>query len=393
MVVLYCALVLLLMTPWAQTHVVYAHRFDISGAKPSGFVHPEDYGLAPGKTINLRLRAPDGTSLGAWFILSEPVYRSLPFPPEHKGGDDALIRRAVSESPTLLFLHGNSGTRALPLRTAIYTSLTSRLSANILALDYRGFGDSEGQPTVPGVAMDARTAWDWLTLQMGAKVKDIVIVGHSLGTAIAGLLSAQLGREGVNVHGVVLLAPFSSVKLLMDQYAILGVPLLKPLAKLPFVPRLLAESITHNFDILSQIPDITAPVFIAHGLDDFDIPHMHADILFNAFIEPYLPSSIDAPTHSTVLLPPDTNSTRLHVDWDTLTAAQAARAIHRERIIERTEVPHFGVLQEFEVSKVATNGDAVGRRIVLLKTQYGGHDVGRVEGVQDVVGRMFKLRP
>ncbi|KAG5352632.1 hypothetical protein C0989_001357 [Termitomyces sp. Mn162] len=387
------------MTPWAQTHVVYAHRFDISGATPSGFIHPEDYGLAPGKTINLRLRAPDGTSLGAWFIFSEPVYRSQLSPPEFQGDNKLLIQRAVSESPTLLFLHGNSGTRALPSRIAIYTSLTSRLSVNVLALDYRGFGDSEGQPTVPGVAMDARTAWDWLTVEMGAKREDIVIVGHSLGTAIAGLLSAQLGTEGVNVKGVALLAPFSSIKLLMDQYAILGVPLLKPLAKLPFVPRLLAETIAHNFDTLSQIPNIAAPVFIAHGLDDFDIPHTHADILFNAFLEPYLPSSLDVFTHSTstaLVLSDTTNLTKLddsHVDWETLTAAQATRAVHRERIVKRTEVPHFGVLHEFEAPKMAVNDGLMSRRIALLKTQYGGHHVGRMEGVQDVFGRMFGLIP
>lgn len=107
--------------------------------------------------------------------------------------------------PTILLLHGNTGTRALPLRIAHYTGLTSRLGANVLALDYRGFGDSEGHPTVEGVGRDARAAWDYLAAQ-GATPQDVTIVGHSLGTAIAALLSAQLGQEGIRSRGVVLMA-------------------------------------------------------------------------------------------------------------------------------------------------------------------------------------------
>ncbi|KAG6909757.1 hypothetical protein DXG01_015473 [Tephrocybe rancida] len=386
---LYCSAVLLVLTPWIQTHVVYAHRIDYYGPTRAGFAHPEDYGLAPGKTINLRLRAPDGTSLGAWFILSEPVYRSLDAPYEQKRDEEALIRRAITESPTLLFLHGNTGTRAHPLRTAVYTALTSRLSTNILALDYRGFGDSEGHPTVPGVAMDARAAWDWLTIEMGAKAEDVVVVGHSLGTAISALLGAQLGREGVNVRGVTLLAPFSSIRLLMDQYALFGVlPLLKPLAKLPFVPRVLTWSIAQNFDTLSQVPDITAPVLIAHALDDADISHTHAEVLFNALIEPYLPPAVDAAAHPAVLPVNATVAHHPHADWDVLTNAQAARAVQREKLVTRREVPHFGVLHEFEA---APRKGAAGRHIKLLKTRYGNHDITRVEGVQDALGRMFGL--
>ncbi|KAG6819885.1 hypothetical protein H0H93_007663, partial [Arthromyces matolae] len=406
LIVIYCSLVLFMLTPWAQTQlgsVVYAHRFDIAGSTSTGFRHPEDYGLAPGKTIDLRLRAPDGTSLGAWFILSEPVYRTLQDPFEQRSPDDdiLLIRRALSTSPTLLFLHGNTGTRAIPPRTAIYTSLTSRLSVNILALDYRGYGDSEGEPTVPGVAMDARTAWDWLTVEMGAKVEDTIIVGHSLGTAIAGLLGAQLGKEGVNVRGIALLAPFTSVRLLMAQYAVMGIPLLKPLAKLPLVPQLLTLAVAHNFDTLSQVADITAPVFIAHALDDADIPYEHADVLFNALVEPYLAPSIELEASTHLPVSESLNNSIHHLDWDTLTAAQALKAAHREKVVIRKDMPHFGLIQEFKApgDKLQLKGgdldgdQAHDRRIVLLKTNYGGHDVGRVEGVQDTLGRMFGLIP
>jgi pimeloyl-ACP methyl ester carboxylesterase len=102
-------------------------------------------------------------------------------------------------------LHGNTGTRAHPLRTVLYTAFTARLKANVLVIDYRGFGDSEGHPTVDGVSKDARAGWDYLMSQ-GAKPEDVLILGHSLGTAIAGLLSAELGQEGIQPRGTVLMS-------------------------------------------------------------------------------------------------------------------------------------------------------------------------------------------
>ena len=148
------------------------------------------------------MQSPDNTSIGAWFILSDPFYRKLPYPPTQQPHQ---ISEAVHHNPTILFLHGNTGTRALPLRTVLYTAYTARLSANVLAIDYRGFGDSEGHPTVQGVSMDARAGWDYL-IEQGARPEDILIIGHSLGTAIAGLLAAELGKDGIQPRGLVLMS-------------------------------------------------------------------------------------------------------------------------------------------------------------------------------------------
>lgn len=148
----------------------------------------------------MKLRSSDNTTIGAWFVYSEPIYQAT-------GSSQPLpsLSEAVQRSPTILFLHGNTGTRALPLRVALYTAYTARLSANVFTIDYRGFGDSEGHPTVTGVSRDARAAWDYL-MDQGARPEDVLIVGHSLGTAVAGLLAAELGRERVTPRGVVLMA-------------------------------------------------------------------------------------------------------------------------------------------------------------------------------------------
>lgn len=185
-------------------------------------------------------------------MFSNKFYRNLPFPPSNTPQKN-LIPVATRNNPTILFLHGNSGTRATPLRTALYTSYTSRLNSNVLAIDYRGFGDSEGLPTEDGVTLDARAGWDYL-IKQGARAEDIIIVGHSLGTAVAGLLTAGLGRENIVPRGLVFMSvrmqshwgavlsetvcialqPFTSVRRLVDEYYLFGLfPLLKPLRLIP----------------------------------------------------------------------------------------------------------------------------------------------------------------
>jgi len=133
-----------------------------------------------------------------------------------------------------------------------YQAFASRLRANVFAPDYRGFGDSTGTPSEAGLILDARAAWDWLRSH-GAPPESVLVVGNSLGTAVAvqfvnGLEAEQLsggdgqgGKEGDGAgrerpRGVVLLAPFSSVATLLDTYAIAGlVPLLAPLRIFPSV--------------------------------------------------------------------------------------------------------------------------------------------------------------
>ncbi|KAG5637065.1 hypothetical protein H0H81_005946 [Sphagnurus paluster] len=480
--------------------VVYAHLFQVSGYE--AFDRPEDYGLAPGKTINLRLRSADGTALGAWFVFSESFYHTLPFPPgssttnfssssldtstsssttsQHARDDRALIKQALSHSPTILFLHGNKGTRAHPLRTALYTAFTSRLGCNVLAVDYRGFGDSGGDadadvvstassggfedspsssadaggnpknakndnqrqrkrpPTPTGLAADAYAAWAFLR-DAGAKAEDVLVLGHSLGTAVAGALGARLGRGGEAVRGVVLLAPFASTRLLMDQYALFGVlPLLRPLVWVPGLP--------HTNPHILNAQDITAPVLLAHADDDVDISSAHAEVLFRALVDGALHSvspeassaaaaaspgpvvsTSDAHTHAPRHMHPHPHLAHAPWDWRGLRAGQAARAeqqLERQQfhlqqlqqggdvrvevgVLRRTVIPGFGVLEEVDVAgsatvaaggieveveaekqKQATHGC---RRLALLRTHRGAHDVGRAEGVQDAVGRMFRL--
>ncbi|TFK67195.1 alpha/beta-hydrolase [Pluteus cervinus] len=363
LVILYTCAILLVMTPFIQTHVVFAHRAKSFGY--SKFDHPELYGLAPGKTVDLRLRSADNTTLGAWFIFSDSFYHELPYPPTSRDRTQE-IAHAVASRPTILFYHGNTGTRALGLRISLYLALTARLDANVFVVDYRGFADSEGHPTVEGVTLDAYAAWDYL-MDKGAKPKDVLILGHSLGTAIAGIVASRLGKEGVQPRGVVLMAPFSSIRAVMDEYYLFGfLPLLRPIASLPGVPRVLTWSLKHKFDTLTLVPNIKSSVLLAHAEDDYDIFATHSEILFEAFLNPHLVATVNG-AH--------TNSAWYETEYE-------ADKLRRQAFFNQTHIPYFGNLTHFQYG---------GRRVAMLKTIMGSHDLGQLEGVQDTIGREFGL--
>ncbi|KAK7051786.1 Monoacylglycerol lipase ABHD12 [Favolaschia claudopus] len=348
LVVAYGAVLALILSPEIQTRVVYGHHRGFSTTP--NFSLPEDFGLAPGKAVNLYLKSADNTTLGAWFVASETHYRSLPFP----AAKPLDVRTAISKRPTILFLHGNSGHRAAPHRVVSYSGFSSRLDVNVLAIDYRGFGDSEGSPTMQGVVADARAGWEWLR-EMGAEAKDVVVVGHSLGTAIAALLAAELGGERVVPRGLVLSAPFASLRAVYHDYNLWGfLPLFKPLGLVPAVSAYMMGLTAHAFDTLSIVPKIGCPVLIAHAENDLLFPHAQSDMIFDAFLG--------------ALAVDGTNANMI-----------SSRELRQKHNVEVQEIPAFGTLSE-------SKGE---RRLVMLKVVEGAHDLLRVEGIQDVMGRVF----
>ena len=78
--------------------------------------------------------------------------------------------------------------------------------SNVLAIDYRGFGDSTGTPSEEGLIEDAQTAWDYVTntaseyAAKGGNLADgVVLMGHSLGTGVASGLAKDLAGRGLSI--------------------------------------------------------------------------------------------------------------------------------------------------------------------------------------------------
>ena len=128
--------------------------------------------------------------------------------------------------------------RAAPVRIQAYKHFTA-LGMNVVAIDYRGFGDSQGKPTEEGLLRDARATYRWVIERQKAcelftpsksLSGQILLSGQSLGTGVASRLTLDLVEAGQASPATLLLAPYISIRQLLTSYRIGGViPLFWPL--------------------------------------------------------------------------------------------------------------------------------------------------------------------
>ncbi|PWN19893.1 alpha/beta-hydrolase, partial [Microstroma glucosiphilum] len=284
----YVCFIFSLTIPVVQKHFVFAHAIKFPFF--ADFDAPEEYGLAPNKTRNMRLKGVDGNFIGAWHVLPDAVYRSQ----TNSGSNESeVFQRALCTHPVVIYLHGNAANRAAPFRTAAYAQLSSRLQANVVAIDYRGFGDSQGTPSEEGLNADARLAWDWVQEMRRAceplhsPGKDVLVMGQSLGTGPATALTLQLAMQGTPPQGLVLLAPYRSFSQLAAGFRIGGIlPVLLPALYLfPYAQAGLDLALRTKFDsegALAAGQASTWPhVVISHAINDDVIPHSHGQAIFD----------------------------------------------------------------------------------------------------------------
>jgi len=122
--------------------------------------------------------------------------------------DGVKIHTWWAETPgaqrTVLYFHGNAGNLSLRLPTIGWLQ---QLPANVLAVDYRGYGKSEGKPTEEGVYRDGEAAYDYLVREHKIPAEQIVVLGQSLGTTVAVDVASKKP-----VGAVILEAGFPSAK-------------------------------------------------------------------------------------------------------------------------------------------------------------------------------------
>ncbi|XP_034041396.1 lysophosphatidylserine lipase ABHD12 [Thalassophryne amazonica] len=176
--------------------LVYTHRL-----KLPFFVdlsRPADFSL--NHTTNMYLTPEEGISLGVWHTVPESRWK------EAQGKDLAWYQKSLGDgSPVFIYLHGNTNSRAAPHRVGV-AKVLSAIGCHVLVPDYRGFGDSSGQPTEAGLNTDALYLYNWVKARSGSSL--IVIWGHSLGTGVATNTAAKLIEQGVVVDGVILEGAF-----------------------------------------------------------------------------------------------------------------------------------------------------------------------------------------
>jgi hypothetical protein len=184
---------------------------------------PSDVGLG---FSELELMGEDGTRIQAWWI----PYRG----------------EATNRNITLVTFHGNAGTMADRLQ---HTRLLHDLGVSVLAVEYRGYGNSEGAPSEEGLALDAQAALE--EARRRTQQGKVVVHGRSLGGAVAVRLASDFP-----VDGLIIESTFTS---LGDMAARTSIPLARRL-------------VAYSFDSLDRIATVDAPTLVVHGEDDELIP-------------------------------------------------------------------------------------------------------------------------
>lgn len=218
---------------------------------PEGFPPLPSFGTQP---EDLWLRTEDGIKLNSCYF---------PCPPSHKA---------------ILWLHGNAADISTSFSEfGFYT----RLATNFLALDYRGYGKSEGSPSEQGLYFDADAAYRYLVEVRQIQPANIIILGRSLGGVAA--IDLAFRRE---CGGLVVESSLTSAREIAPR--ILGFPLPG------YVPRT-------RFESLAKISRVRASTLIVHGTRDELIPFSMGERLFEGAPEPKFFFPIPGAGHNNLL--------------------------------------------------------------------------------------------
>lgn len=197
---------------------------------------PADVGLS---FEDLTLTTDDGLGIAAWYVPRN----------EAKG--------------TVIFCHGNAGNMADRL---FIMQFFHKLGYHVFIFDYRGYGRSEGQPEEEGTYLDALAAWRFVQETKNEPPSRIVIVGRSLGGAVAIDLALRHPPAALVVE-----ATFTS----LTDVGRFHYPLL-PVRWL----------LRYRYESIDKVSRLDCPKQFYHGRDDTLIPLENGRKLFEAAAEP-----------------------------------------------------------------------------------------------------------
>jgi pimeloyl-ACP methyl ester carboxylesterase len=205
--------------------------------------------------------------------------RSLRGTPEHVGleFDDVFPTTAdgvrlhgwhiPGPSPDVVWLifHGNGGDVSVRLNQ--YQEIHRRYGASIVAIDYRGYGRSEGAPSERGFYADALAAHMLATeLHPGKK---IILFGRSMGGPVA----AQLASI-TQPTALILEATISSVPDVIRERA----------AWTRFVPvHFIMQS---RFNLKKHVTNLPVPTLVIHGDSDRTVSPTNVERIFGTASDP-----------------------------------------------------------------------------------------------------------
>ena len=211
---------------------------------------PDQAGLA---YEGVHFKARDGVELYGWFMPAK-----------------------IPALGTVLQLHGNA--ENISTHFASLAWMPAR-GFNVFIFDYRGYGASEGTPSLEGAQLDIDAALQALLARNDIDRTRIVMYGQSLGGALAAYYVAHSSRREA-IRAVVIESAFSDyVDIAREKFADHWITW--PFQWIPYL------SVDDRFSPLPAIAKISPiPLLILHGDQDRTVPMRHGKILYDAAREP-----------------------------------------------------------------------------------------------------------
>ena len=228
-------------------------------------------------------------------------------------------------APAVLYLHG---TRWSLTGQVFRLEQLRAFGFSVLAIDYRGFGKSDGDlPSEKTVYEDAHAAWDWLVAQQPDPARRF-IYGHSLGGAVAVDLAASLSRQdapseitladaastepAVQPRAQRVSAPNAKSRLATAYQAALrpGTPAGGLIVESSFTTLAdMAREVTYawlplgllmsqKFDSISKMAKVAMPVLVVHGVADRFVPSRFSQQLYDAATSPKTLLLVEGGSHN-----------------------------------------------------------------------------------------------
>lgn len=213
---------------------------------------------------NFYLEEIDGVRLGCWHVLPKSISKRYEQPPTSSD-----VERALSEPgyDIMVYLHGNTMDRTTTHRVQLYNVL-SLMDFHVLAIDYRGYGDSDGFPTEIGLTEDAKAVIKYARKLAGKN--RLFVWGHSMGTGVATSTVMDLSESGLAPIGLVLESGFNNLRDVIYNH-----PFVTPFRWLPWFDDVLVKPLLKSGLIMStdtRIGRVSCPILMLHAADDHVVP-------------------------------------------------------------------------------------------------------------------------
>ncbi len=189
---------------------------------------------------------------------------SFPYSPSGKIG--GLFFTQDPAFPTMLLFHGNGEVVNDYIDTA---PMYMGCGVNLAVADYRGYGFSDGSPSFGTLLEDSHVVYDGVREHLRKHGFDprIIVFGRSLGSACAAEIGAS---RPPGLQGVIFESGFGDLFDIMNR--LFGVGVLMGITRDKLV----------RWSNDTRVKQFTTPVLIIHGTEDFIIPVIQADVLYNS---------------------------------------------------------------------------------------------------------------